>query len=126
MHAKTIALIAALAGAAAPVETLAQTNRIPNLDAELRMRQAQEDLRNFQLRQQQQELTTRLDNLELQTRSQQQLDALSQRAEPRYQPVDQTAVRNVPTVIDLNAQNDMADKELSAQNERLRRYDRQR
>lgn len=127
MQTKTIALFAALAGGlVAPMAALAQTNRVPNIEAELRMRQAQEDLRNFQLRQQQQELNTRLDNLELQQRSQQQLDIAVQRAEPKYQPVDQTPVRSVPTVIDLNAQNTLAAEELSAQNERLRAYDRRR
>src|SRR5690242_16817028 len=97
MRAHILAL-AALAAAAAPAAALAQ--RDPNLDAQLRMREAQENLRQFDIQQRQtQQTALQLEDLDRRVRTQENLNSIRPPEGPVYQPVDTQPVRLVPSVI---------------------------
>jgi hypothetical protein len=118
MRAHILAL-AAVASLAAPAAALAQIDR--NLDNELRMRQAQEDLRNFEIQQRQQQTVVQLEDLDRRVRTQQNLDSIRPAPGPVYQPMDTAPVRLIPNAIDLNAQAALLNRELSSENARNKR-----
>ena len=119
MRAHILALAAA-ATLAAPAAALAQPlDR--NLENELRMRQAQEDLRSYEIQQRQQQTVIQLDDLDRRVRTQQNLDSIRPAPGPVYQPMDTAPVRLVPSVIDLNAQAALMNRELSSENSRNKR-----
>jgi hypothetical protein len=116
-HILALAVAAALA---APAAALAQPlDR--NLENELRMRQAQEDLRNFEIQQRQQQTVIQLDDLDRRVRTQQNLDSIRPPPGPVYQPMDTAPVRLIPNAIDLNAQAALLNRELSSENARNKR-----
>jgi hypothetical protein len=115
-----ILALAALAAAAAPAAALAQ-RLDPNIEAELRMRQAQENLRNFEVQQRQVQTQIQLDELDRRVRTQQNLDSIRPPPGPVYQPTDTQPVRLVPSVIDLNAQAALLNRELSSERSRDKR-----
>jgi len=116
-HILALAAAAALAG---PAAALAQPlDR--NLENELRMRQAQEDLRNYEIQQRQAQTSQQLDDLDRRVRTQQNLDSIRPPPGPTYQPMDTAPVRLVPSVIDLNAQAALLNRELASENARDKR-----
>lgn len=125
MRAPIIALAAVLA--LVPAAALAQLTPAQQraLDAE-RARQAQENLRLYQQTQPAlNEAERRLDDLDQRVRTQQNLDAVTANSQPNYKPMDvQTGQVTGDSVIDLNAQSALMAKELSAENERLRKYNK--
>jgi hypothetical protein len=118
MRAHILAL-AAVASLAAPAAALAQIDR--NLENDLRMRQAQQDLRNFEIEQRQAQTVIQLEDLDRRVRTQQNLDSIRPPPGPVYQPTDTAPVRLVPSVIDLNAQAALLNRELSSETSRNKR-----
>lgn len=124
MRAQIIALT--LAAVAAPLAAQAQAlNR--NVENELRMRQAQEQLRQQQQQAPNQQIEQRLNDLDQRVRTQQNLNAVvgpgQTNVQPNYKPVDLTAPQYTGG-IDLSAQSALMSKELAAENERLKAYNR--
>jgi hypothetical protein len=125
MRAHIIALTAAAAALIAPAAALAQSNAAArNLDNELRMRQTQENLRQYN----NQALPAtqaeqRLDDLDQRVRTQQNLEAINVPPGPRYNPVVNSTAQ-LSGGIDLSAQSALMSKELTAENERLKAYNK--
>jgi hypothetical protein len=120
MRAHILAL-AALVAATVPAAALAQ-RLDPNVEAQLRMRQAQENLRNYDIQQRQSAQTAQqLDDLDRRVRTQENLDSIRPPPGPTYQPTDTQPVRLVPSVIDLGAQAELLNRELSSQISRNKR-----
>ena len=113
-------LLALAVLAAAPTAALAQ--RDPNLENELRMRQAQENLRQFDIQQRQAQTTAlQLEDLDRRVRTQENLDSLRPPPGPVYQPMDIAPTRLLPSVLDLNAQAALLNRELSSEATRDKR-----
>jgi hypothetical protein len=125
MRAQSLALVAAIA-ALVPAAALAQPNAAANRNADndLRMRQAQENLRQYN----NQALPAtqaeqRLEDLDQRVRTQQNLEAINVPPGPRYNPV--VPATALPAGgIDLSAQSALMAKELAAENERLKAYNK--
>jgi hypothetical protein len=118
MRAHILAL-AALVTATAPASALAQ-RLDPNIEAQLRMRQAQENLRNYDIQQRQAQTAIQLDELDRRVRTQENLESIRPPPGPTYQPTDTQPVRLVPSVIDLGAQAELLNRELSSEISRKR------
>jgi hypothetical protein len=123
MRASIIAL-AAVAAVALPATALAQYGADP------RSVQAQENLRQYQQNAPAvSEAERRLNDLDQRVRTQQNLEAITPPAGPAYAPVAQlpqgsTNAAIPANVIDLDAQRALAERELSAENNRLRAYNK--
>src|SRR5436190_10850803 len=124
MRAHVIALAAA-AVAIIPAAAMAQSNAAArNLDNDLRMRQTQENLRQYNnLALPATQAEQRLEDLDQRVRTQQNLEQVTVPPGPRYNPVVTSAA--LPSGgIDLSAQSALMSKELAAENERLKAYNK--
>ena len=114
---RQILALSAIVALAAPAAVSAQVlDR--NLQNELRMRQAQEDLRNYEIQQRQAQSTIQLEDLDRRVRTQENLNSVRPPQGPVYQPMDTSPVRALPNAIDLNAQAALMNRELASQNAR--------
>jgi hypothetical protein len=111
----TLAVIAALAPIAVQAQPL---NR--NLENQLRMQQAQEQLRQQQQNAPAQQAEQRLNDLDQRVRTQQNIDNIAAPRGPTYQPMDLTAAQAITGGIDLSAQSTLMARELAGETQRLR------
>lgn len=123
MRAKSLTLLAILAAALViPAIAFGQTAaERARLDTELRMREAQQNLRNLPAQQLQDQTNRAAADLDIRLRTQQNI-ANSAPSQPTYYPTDLIPSTPLTSMggIDLAAQTEMQNKELSAQNARLR------